>query len=125
VSGAATGAGRAALLSHLGGCLVATVLDDLDGEQLAAFRDNLLGAVRDRRPQGVVLDVSALDLIDPHDFAEIKSTLAMLALLGARPVLVGLRPALIAALLELAVDVGGVVAEHELAAGIERSLRAA
>jgi rsbT antagonist protein RsbS len=114
------GFGRAAFVSHFGECVVATLRDDLDRAQLVAFRGSLLGAVRERRPRGVILDVSALELIDPIDFDELRRTLAMVELMGTRTVLVGLSAAVIAALLDLGADVDDLAGELTLEAGLAR-----
>lgn len=111
---------RAAIISHFGSCLVATLHTDLGPDDHAEFRASLSAAVRRSRPRGVVLDVSALALLDGVDFAELRMTMATVRLLGARPVLVGLSPAVIAALVVHDVDVDGVDAELTLEAGLAR-----
>jgi anti-anti-sigma regulatory factor len=120
---AGDGLDERALVTHVRGCVVVAVRADLDAERLAAFRHAVLGAVRARGSRAVVFDLSALALMDLDDFEALRRTIAMVQVLGARAVLVGLRPALVGALVELGADLGGIVGELTLEAGLERALR--
>ena len=111
---------RAALVSHFGDCVVATLRDDLDRAQFAGFRSELLEAVRSQRARGVVLDASALEVVDTADFARLRQTLEMVELMGARTVLVGLWPDVVAALVELGAAIDGIAGELTLEAGLAR-----
>lgn len=111
---------RTALVSHFGDCVVATLRDDLDRGQFASFRSELLEAVRSQRAHGVVLDASALEIVDTADFARLRQTLEMVELMGARTVLVGLKPDVVAALVELGADIDGISGELTLEAGLAR-----
>jgi anti-anti-sigma regulatory factor len=110
------------LISRVRGCLVASIREDLDASRLAAFRDDLLGAVRTFSARAVVLDLSGLALLDLHDFTALRRTIAMAELLGARAVLVGLSPPLIMALLAQGADVAGLVGERSLEDALDRAL---
>ena len=116
----AASAERAALVSHFGDCVVATLRDDLDQAQFTSFRGELLEAVRSQRARGVVLDASALEVVDTADFARLRQTLEMVELMGARTVLVGLKPDVVAALVELGADIDGLAGELTLEAGLAR-----
>jgi len=111
---------RAARVSHFGDCVVAPLRDDLARAQFAGFRSELLEAVRSQRARGVVLDASALEVVDTADFARLRQTLEMVELMGARTVLVGLRPDVVAALVELGADIDGIAGELTLEAGLAR-----
>lgn len=96
------------------GCVVAPVPADLSSEVLARLRADCLESVRASSARGLVLDLSAVDVMDAADFAALRATLGMVRLLGARPVLVGLRPGVIMALMDLDVDVEGLLAVQTL-----------
>jgi rsbT antagonist protein RsbS len=112
---------RHAIISLFGDCLVASVQSDLDEAGMGALRTSLLDSVRQRQPRGVVIDVSALDLLDAYDFEALRRTMAMVELLGVRAVLVGLSPIIVAALVEHDAATDGVVAEPTLEAGLARA----
>jgi rsbT antagonist protein RsbS len=89
-------------------CVIASIQIDLQGEALLAFRDDLLRYVATTRASGVIIDVSGLQIIDADDWDALRRTMAMTKLLGARPVITGLRPGVVSSLIELGVDVEGV-----------------
>lgn len=94
-------------LTH--GCLVASLQGDLDVDGLDRFRTDLLERVHASQALGVILDVGGVEVLDSHDFEQLRRTISMVALLGARSVLVGLGAGTISALVDLDVDVSGVV----------------
>jgi rsbT antagonist protein RsbS len=112
---------RHAIISLFGDCLVASVQSDLDAAGIGALRTALLDSVRQRQPRGVVIDVSALDLLDAYDFDALRRTMAMVELLGVRAVLVGLSPIIVAALVDQDAATDGVIAEPTLEAGLARA----
>jgi len=88
------------------GCIVASIQRDLRGAVLQHFRDDLLERLQTSGANGVIIDLSGLSIIDADDFDGIRRTLDMAALMGARTVVVGLRPGVVSALVELDVDTG-------------------
>ncbi len=88
------------------GCVVASIQRDLRGAVLQQFRDDLLERLQTSGANGVIIDLSGLSIIDADDFDGIRRTLEMAALMGARTVVVGLRPGVVSALVELDVDTG-------------------
>jgi rsbT antagonist protein RsbS len=90
------------------GCVVASVQRDLRGAVLQQFRTDLLERLQDSGVSGVIIDLSGVRIMDAVDFDGIRRTLDMAALMGARTVLVGLRPGVVSALVQLDVDTGNV-----------------
>ena len=90
------------------GCVVASIQIDLTPEVLQQFRMDLLERVQESRANSVILDVSGIDILDLGDFNGLRSTMEMAAVLGARPILSGLNPGMVSALIDLGVDSEGV-----------------
>ena len=90
------------------GCVVASIQIDLDPEVLEQFRIDLLECVQKSRANGVILDVSGIDILDLDDFNGLRSTMEMAEVLGARPILSGLNPGMVSALIDLGADPEGV-----------------
>jgi rsbT antagonist protein RsbS len=88
-------------LQLLRGCLVASIQIDLSDEVLHLFQQDLLIALRDRRARAVILDLSGVRILDSSDFESILRTLRMARLMGAVPVIAGLRAGIAASLVEL------------------------
>lgn len=88
--------------------VVASVQVDLDDDVLDRFRDDLLRQVHRSGSHGVILDLSGLETLDSEEFAALRRIIAATAILGAKSVLVGLRPGVVSALIEAGVDVEGL-----------------
>jgi len=95
-------------------CVVASIQIDLDPEVLEQFRIDLLECVQKSRANGVILDVSGIDILDLDDFNGLRSTMEMAEVLGARSILSGLNPGMVSALIDLGADPEGVNAVANL-----------
>jgi rsbT antagonist protein RsbS len=80
-----------AILRH-GDYLIATVQSDLSDRQLRDLRDRLSREVGDVRARGVILDVTALDVIDSFAARALRSMTLTVRMRGAETVIVGIRP---------------------------------
>ena len=90
------------------GCVVASIQIDLTPEVLQEFRTELLARVQESGAFGVILDVSGVDILDRDDFDALRKTMVMAEIMGARPVLSGLKPGVVSALIDLGVDPEGL-----------------
>ncbi len=90
------------------GCVVASIQIDLTAEVLQQFRTELLARVQESDAIGVILDVSGIDILDRDDFEALRKTMVMAKIMGARPVLSGLKPGVVSALIDLGVDPEGL-----------------
>ena len=90
------------------GCVVASIQIDLTPEVLRQFRIDLLERVQKISANGVILDVSGIDILDLDDFNGLRSTMEMAEIMGARPILSGLKPGVVSALIDLGADPEGV-----------------
>lgn len=102
------------------GTVVASIQVDVDPDVLSQLQDDLLEAVQGSGATGVIIDLSALGILDPGDLDEIRSTIDMVALLGARTVLAGMRPGMISALMDLNANVDGLEAALTLDDAFQR-----
>ena len=107
-------------------CVVASVRLSLRGEVASQFQNDLLQYVRRTGAAGVIIDVSSVEVMDADDFDALRRTLTMVSLMGAQPVLVGLRPGVVSALIELGVDDDGIDTALDLDQGFAliKTLRA-
>ncbi len=92
------------------GCVVASIQIDLDPEELRQFRMDLLERLQESGANGVILDVSGIDILDLDDFIGLRKTMEMAKVMGARPILSGLKPGVVSALIDLGADPEGVTA---------------
>jgi anti-anti-sigma regulatory factor len=96
------------------GVVMASIQADLTDEVLLRFRDDLLRRIRDNGSHGVIFDLSGLVLLDSHEFAGLRKIMTMSGIMGACPVLVGLRPGVVSALVEAGADVDDIQAAASL-----------
>ena len=96
------------------GCVVASVQVDLDEEILRSFQDDLLDRVKRSQVDGVIVDLSGVQIIDSQDFKALQRTISMAELLGARTVISGMQPGVVSSLVDLQVDLDDVVAAFNL-----------
>ena len=90
------------------GVVVASIQVDLDDDVLARFQEDLLGRVHETGSRAVFLDVSGLETLDSDEFAALRRIIAMASIMGTESVLVGLRPGVVSALIEVEADVEGL-----------------
>ena len=101
-------------LQLIQGCLVASIQVDLSDRILDQFRRELLERIASERVHGVVLDVSGVTVMDSVDFELLKTTMTMASVMGASPIIVGLKPGIVSALRDLNVNTEGVRAALNL-----------
>ncbi len=96
-------------LNQFRGCLVATLQVDLARGVLQLFQQDLLDQLASTRAKRVIFDCSGLQILDPEEFQGLQRIAAMARLLGARVVLAGLRPGVVAALITMGEDAKGML----------------
>ncbi len=94
-----------------GDYLIATIQSALSDADLIQLRDELAGRVGQFRSRGVVIDVTALDVIDSFSVRTLRAVVHMLRLRGAETVIVGIQPDVAFAMVQL-----GVTLENEATA---------
>jgi rsbT antagonist protein RsbS len=75
-----------------GECFIASIQSDLSDTEVLALRDDLIERVGRFRALGIVVDVSALDVIDSFVARALRSIALTAKLRGARTVIVGIQP---------------------------------
>ena len=88
--------------------VVASIQVDLDDDVLVRFQEDLLARIHATGSRAVFLDVSGLETLDSDEFAALRRIIAMASIMGTESVLVGLRPGVVSALIELEADVEGL-----------------
>ena len=96
------------------GVVVASLQVDLDDDVLARFRQDLLNRIHETGSRGVILDVSGLETLDSEELAALRKIMVMTSLMGAESVLVGLRPGIVSALIEVGAEIDGLRAAINL-----------
>ena len=95
-------------------CVVASIQIDLNDDVLRQFQSDLLSMLSSSGVSTVILDASGIKILDSEDFDSLVHIMKMAALMGARPIIAGLRPGVVASLIALDVDVENVEAALNL-----------
>lgn len=98
----------APLIPVLPGVLVAPLVGALGGERAAQFTGNLLRTVETQSIRRVIFDVTGMPVLDTQVARILLQAAAAVQLLGARSLLVGVRPELAQTLVALGQDMGGL-----------------
>jgi rsbT antagonist protein RsbS len=88
--------------------LIVTVQTELHDRHAVGLQIDILRELTRSHARGVLIDVTALDVVDSFLGRLIGETATMAQLMGARTCLVGLQPAVAITLVELGLDLVGV-----------------
>jgi rsbT antagonist protein RsbS len=102
----------------MGRLLLVTIQVDMHDRLAMTLQDDLTERIVKERATGVLIDISALDIVDSFIGRMISNTAAMAKILDARTVLVGMQPAVAITLVELGLTLEGV----RTALNVERGL---
>jgi rsbT antagonist protein RsbS len=84
-----------------GNSLVVSLQDNLSISAIENMRDNVLSRLQHESANALILDVTAVTIIDSQEFAGVTKTMKMAALMGARPIVAGVNYAVASALVEM------------------------
>lgn len=107
-----------------GSVLIASLQPGLTDSDLAALRDALADHVGSVRARGVVLDVSALDVVDSFAARTLRAIARTAKLRGAQTVIVGIQPDVAFSMVQLGITLEDVTTALDLEEGLA-SLHAA
>jgi rsbT antagonist protein RsbS len=102
-----------------GGVLIASVQAALTDKDLLRLRDELAQMVGRHRAHGVVIDVTALDVMDSFATRTLRGIAETTKLRGAETVIVGIQPEVAMAMVQLGLALGTVVTALDLEEGLE------
>jgi rsbT antagonist protein RsbS len=102
----------------MGNLLLVTIQVDMHDRLAMALQDDLTQRIVKDGARGVLIDISALDIVDSFIGRMISNTASMARILDARTVLVGMRPAVAITLVELGLTLEGVVTALNVDHGI-------
>lgn len=108
-----------------GDVLIASIQAALTDHDLLQLKDELAEKVGRLRSRGVIIDVTALDVMDSFATRTLRGIAATARLRGATTVVVGVQPEVAIALVQLGLTLQGVATALDLEEGFEVLRRAA
>jgi rsbT antagonist protein RsbS len=104
---------------QMGKLLLITIQVDMHDEMAMKLQDDLMTKISRTEARGVLIDISALEVVDSFIGRMIANISVMSRLLNARTVLVGMQPAVAITLVELGLSLAGV----KTALNVERGMK--
>ncbi|WP_030758158.1 STAS domain-containing protein [Streptomyces griseus] len=102
----------------IGDILLVSIQVDLEDQMVLDLQDDLSQQIVATSARGVVIDISALEIVDSFVGRMLATTAAISRVLGAETVVVGMRPAVAMTLVELGLSLGGVRTALNLELGL-------
>ncbi|MGH8174980.1 MAG: STAS domain-containing protein [Steroidobacter sp.] len=103
---------------RMGDCLLVTVQVDMHDELALALQDDLTQKIVATKARAVLIDISALEMVDSFIGRMLGNIAAMSRILDARTVVVGMQPAVAITLVELGLSLPGVRTALNVDAGL-------
>jgi len=98
--------------------LVASIQVELYDKSAVLFKDNLLQRIYETKSKGLILDLTAVEVVDSFMGRIITEVGSMARLMGTMLVITGLQPAVAITLVELGLELEGVYTALNLEKGI-------
>lgn len=98
--------------------LIASIQAALTDDDLKRLRDALVAQVGEFRSRGVIVDVTALDVMDSFAVRTLRDLAHMSRLRGAETVIVGIQPEVAFTMVQLGLTLEGVAAALDLEEGL-------
>jgi rsbT antagonist protein RsbS len=93
---------------RMGEFLLVTIQVDMHDRLALRLQDDLSNAIQRHTSRGVLIDISALEMVDSFIGRMVSDISGMAKILGAETVLVGMQPAVAITLVELGLSLTGV-----------------
>lgn len=104
---------------RMGNCLLVTIQVDLQDQTALALQDDLSTQIERTGAKGVLIDISALEIVDSFIGRMLAGISGIASVLDAVTVVVGMQPAVAITLVELGLSLEGV----RTALNVERGMR--
>lgn len=101
-----------------GDVLIASIQSALSDVSLVALRDALVTQVSNYRTRGVIVDVTALDVVDSFASRTLRDLAHMIRLRGAKTVIVGIQPDVAFAMVQLGLTLEDIPTALDLEEGM-------
>lgn len=94
--------------------LVVPLVGALDSSRIVELQDQVLGAIEQSRARTILLDITGVPIVDTQVARGLLETIQSARLIGAEPMLIGIRPEVAQAIVSLGIDLRGVRTEADL-----------
>ncbi|KIF66520.1 anti-sigma factor antagonist [Streptomyces sp. AcH 505] len=103
---------------RIGDVLLVSIQVDLEDQTVLNLQEDLAAQIVARSARGVVIDITAVEIVDSFVGRMLATIAAISRMLDAETVVVGMRPAVAITLVELGLSLGGVRTALDLEKGL-------
>jgi rsbT antagonist protein RsbS len=107
----------------IGDVLLVSIQVDLEDQIVLDLQEDLAARIVESGARGVVIDITAVEIVDSFVGRMLATTAAISRMLDAETVVVGMRPAVAITLVELGLSLGGVRTALSLEKGLDMLAR--
>ncbi|HEY7293282.1 MAG TPA: STAS domain-containing protein [Vicinamibacterales bacterium] len=100
-------------------CLLVSIQVDMHDQLALQLQDDLTQRIADTGARGVLIDISALEMVDSFIGRMLANIASMSRILDAQTVVVGMRPAVAITLVELGLSLPGVRTALDVERGMD------
>ena len=104
----------------MGEFLLVTIQVDLHDQMAMRLQEDLTSAIERTGAKGVLIDISALEMVDSYMGRMIANISSISSILDAHTVVVGMQPPVAITLVELGLSLAGVETALDVERGMER-----
>lgn len=104
---------------RMGEFLLVTIQVDMHDQLALTLQDDLTRAIDKKGAKGVLIDISALEMVDSFIGRMISDISGMASILDAKTVVVGMQPAVAITLVELGLSLTGVATALNVERGMQ------
>jgi rsbT antagonist protein RsbS len=104
---------------QMGNCLLVTIQLDMQDQTALALQEDLAAKVESTGAKGVLIDISALEIVDSFIGRMLGSISGIARVLDATTVVAGMQPAVAITLVELGLSLDGVLTALDVERGMK------
>jgi rsbT co-antagonist protein RsbR len=108
----------------LEGIIVMPLSGQIDSERAQRILDNLLAGIVEQQAKIAIIDITGVPVVDTAVAEYLIQAARAASLMGCRSLLVGIRPEIAQVIVELGIDMSGLMTFGDLQGGVEYALRA-
>jgi len=105
---------------HFGDVLVVPIQEELHDTAAEEIIEKIITEAERMRARGVVIDTSALDIVDSFLGRLLQETVRALSAMGKKVILVGIQPGVAITLVELGLPLDGIETAFSLEAALKK-----
>ncbi len=102
----------------IGPVLLVSIQTELHDSLAVNLQDTILYKIRDTRARAVLIDITAMEIVDSFIARILSETTQMASVMDARVVLVGMRPAVTMTLVDMGMTLPGIDTAINIEAGL-------